>query len=66
MNWFAEHRIAWIKESFEIFEALNRRHIMRKFGISLQQATWDLQEVQSRWPDLIEYDGVSKSYKLKK
>jgi hypothetical protein len=64
MNWFTEQRITWIKESVEIFGAINREHIMKKFGISVAQASLDLREVQSRWPSLITYNKSEKIYKL--
>lgn len=65
MNWFGETRLAWIKESVEIFGAIRRPHIMKKFGISAPQASYDLREVQQRWPDLMDYDTADKIYKLK-
>lgn len=65
MNWFTEHRIAWIKESLEIFGAVRREHVQKKFGISTAQASLDLREVRSRWPDLMEYDLSEKIYKTR-
>ncbi len=65
MSWFSEQRIAWIKESVEIFGAVRREHIMKKFGVSVAQASHDLREVRDRWPDLIEYDLSDKIYKAK-
>lgn len=44
MTWFTEHRLAWIKESVEIFGFINREHIQKKFGISTPQASYDLRE----------------------
>lgn len=65
MNWFAEHRIDWIKESLEIFGAVRREHVMKKFGISTAQASLDLREVRSRWPGLMSYDLSEKVYKTR-
>jgi hypothetical protein len=62
MNWFVEQRLAWIKESLEIFGHVGRGHIIKKFGISHQQASTDLREAQSRWPDLMDYDRSGKRY----
>lgn len=62
MTWFTEYRFAWIKESVEIFGHVNRSHIIKKFGISHQQASQDLREVQHRHPDLIDYDRSGKRY----
>lgn len=66
MTWFVEKRIAWIKESIEIFGYVNREHIRKKFIVSAQQASADLQEVMKRWPDLMEYDSSRKRYVDKK
>lgn len=63
MRWFAEYRVAWIKESAEIFGTVRREHIMKKFGVSPAQASLDLREVQSRWPELLRYDLHEKIYK---
>lgn len=63
-NWFVEQRLAWIKESVEIFGAIRREHIMRKFGISLPQTSADLQKVLARWPELMAYNPSSKCYEL--
>lgn len=62
MSWFVEQRLAWIKESVEIFGFINREHIEKKFGISAQQASSDLAKVQERWPDLIRYNRSHKQY----
>lgn len=66
MNWFTEHRVEWIKESVEIFGAINREHIMKKFGVSVAQASLDLRKARNRWPDLIKYDLSEKVYKAKR
>lgn len=62
MNWYTEFRAQWIKESVEIFGMINRAHIMHKFGISLPQASYDLREVQLRWPNLMKYNTSTKQY----
>ena len=64
-NWFTEQRIAWIKESLEIFGLVRREHVMKKFGISTAQASLDLREVRGRWPELMSYDLSEKVYKAK-
>lgn len=61
-RWFIEHRLAWIKESVEIFGQINRDNIMRKFGISTPQASLDLRTVLERWPDLMTYNRSTKRY----
>lgn len=61
-QWFREHRLAWVKESVEIFGFINRAHLQRKFGISKPQAAADLCEVQYRWPRLMNYNASTKRY----
>ena len=63
MNWFTEQRIAWIRESVEIFGHVRREHVQKKFGISTAQASLDLREVKHRWPDLMHYDLSEKVHK---
>jgi hypothetical protein len=63
MTWFTEHRIAWIKESVEIFGHVRREHIMKKFGVSVAIASTDLRAVLARYPDLMSYDRSVKLYK---
>lgn len=61
-NWFVETRLAWIKESVEIFGFINREHIEKKFGVSVAQASIDLREAQLRWPALLKYNKSAKQY----
>ena len=61
-RWFIEHRLAWIKESVEIFGQINRENIIRKFGLSIPQASLDIQEAIKRWPDLMTYNRSTKRY----
>ena len=61
-RWFLEHRLAWIKESVEIFGQINRENIMRKFLISSPQASNDIAEAVRRWPDLMTYHRSTKRY----
>lgn len=61
-RWFIEHRMAWIKESVEIFGYINREHIVKKFGVSIPQASADLAKVMERWPDLVAYNKSQKQY----
>lgn len=61
-NWFTETRLAWIKETVEIFGFINREHIEKKFGISPAQVSLDLRAAQERWPDLLKYNRSAKQY----
>lgn len=62
MTWYTEYRLAWIKESVEIFGQINRENIMTKFGVSAPQASTDLKHAQKRWPDLMIYNTSTKRY----
>lgn len=61
-QWFKEHRLAWIKESVEIFGQINRENLLRKFGISTPQASLDIARAIERWPDLMTYNKSTKRY----
>jgi hypothetical protein len=61
-NWFTEARLSWIKESIDIFGSIRREHIMRKFGISTPQASYDIRDALKRWPDLMAYNLTTKQY----
>lgn len=61
-RWYLEHRLAWIKESIEIFGQINRDNIVRKFGLSMQQASHDLAIALERWPSLMVYNKSTKRY----
>lgn len=63
-RWYLEYRVAWIKESVEIFGFINKKHVTRKFGISKPQASMDLQETLKRWPELMSYNASAKRYEL--
>lgn len=63
-RWFLEYRVAWIKESVEIFGHINRKHVMRKFKVSQPQASLDLRETVKRYPALMTYNALAKRYEL--
>lgn len=60
--WFRETRLAWMRESVQIFGFLNRTHVMRKFGVSEPQAAIDFREAQRRWPESFTYNASTKRY----
>lgn len=66
MNWFTDHRQAWIAETVHIFGFIRRDHLMRKFGVSIAQASKDLAKFQEANPGVIVYDRSSKRYVLEK
>jgi hypothetical protein len=62
MNWFADHRQAWIAETLRVYGFINREHLQRKFGISQPQASHDLKVFQRDNPAEIRYDSSRKCY----
>jgi len=61
-NWFVNRRLEWIDEMLDIYGFINREHLIKKFGISVPQASADLKAYQRRWPDDVHYDKSAKRY----
>lgn len=61
-RWFKNYRMEWIAESLRVYGFINREHIMKKFSISMPQASIDLTEFQNLYPEAIEYDLKQKRY----
>lgn len=61
-NWFENRRVAWIAEMLHIYGFINREHLMRKFDISMPQASKDLRAYQKRSPGAVMYNPVNKRY----
>ncbi|MBD9447314.1 hypothetical protein [Rhizobium sp. RHZ01] len=55
----------WIRERVAALGTINRLDIMAQFRVSSPTASADLQNVQKRWPDLLEYDKTGKRYVAK-
>lgn len=64
-NWFTDQRQRWIAEMLGIYGFINREHIMRKFGISMPQASGDLQGFQKRNPGAMSYNATTKRYEAR-
>lgn len=62
-TWFIARRQEWIVETLYIFGFIRREHIMKKFGVSTQQASTDLAVFQKRNPQAITYDKSAKMYR---
>ena len=62
MRWFEQQRVEWIEETVRIFGFINREHIMKKFGVSTPQASYDLRKFQELHPGLIKYNRATKRY----
>lgn len=61
-RWFEEQRQAWIAEMLDIYGFINREHLQRKFGISVPQASLDLQRFARNHPQAMRYDTSGKCY----
>lgn len=62
MRWFEQTRQEWIAETLRVFGFIQRKHLIRKFGISTPQASADLQRFQGDHPHAIRYDASRKRY----
>ena len=63
-TWFQQHRVEWIAESVVIFGFINREHITKKFGVSIPQASLDINLAIKTYPGLLTYNGSTKRYEL--
>lgn len=64
-SWAIGQRQAWIAEMVGIYGFINREHIMRKFGVSVPQASVDLRTFQEQNPNAIFYNSSTKRYELR-
>ena len=64
MRWFEQTRQEWIAETLRVFGFIQRQHLMRKFGISMPQASADLQRFQKDNPRAMKYDTIAKRYEV--
>ena len=62
MAWAEDYRQNWIAETLRVFGFINRIHLMRKFGISAQQAALDFAKFQTDRPGVMIYDKSLKQY----
>jgi hypothetical protein len=62
MRWYEQQRMAWISEAVDIFGFVNREHIIKKFDVSMPQASHDLKVWQKLNPNKISYDVSKKRY----
>ena len=52
MNWFQRARLDWIRETIRVYGYMNREHLVRKFDISIPQASNDFAIVLSDGGDI--------------
>lgn len=62
LSWFTAHRMVWIDEASAIYGFINREHIQKKFGLSVQQASLDISLFNRLFPDTLTYDRKAKRY----
>jgi hypothetical protein len=65
VNWAETQRQEWISETLRVFRFINREHIMRKFGVSMPQASLDLRRFNNLCPNMMVYNATTKRYELK-
>ena len=61
-RWFENYRMEWIEETLRIFGFINRCHLMRKFDLSIAQASVDLRNFRRLHPKAMMYDNTRKQY----
>jgi hypothetical protein len=61
-NWFQTKRLEFIRESLCVYGFIRRDHLMRKFGISMPQASKDLRIYVKAYPDSVSYNLSTKRY----
>jgi hypothetical protein len=64
-RWFESQRIAFIAEMLHIYGFINREHLMRKFGISMPQASKDLQSYLQHSAGSVSYHLRRKRYEAR-
>lgn len=60
-DYFRVERVSWIMEMTRIYGFINREHIQKKFGVSVPQASKDLQDAVKFCP-WIKYNKTAKRY----
>lgn len=61
-RWFESRRVEFIIEMLRIYGFVNRKHLMRKFGISRPQASKDLSGYMRRSSGAVWYNPSTKRY----
>lgn len=63
MRWFERQRMEWISKRRAPF---NRADLMKKFQISLPQASNDISKYRAMFPHSLTYNNKLKRYEVKK
>lgn len=61
-RWFENQRVAFIAEMLHVYGFINREHLMRKFSISMPQASKDLSAFERRSAGGVRYNLSAKRY----
>ena len=62
MRWAEKQRMNFIGERLLSGETLSRAHITNKFGVSVQQASLDINRFKAAHPGAMRYDRTRKMY----
>ncbi|HEX5509856.1 MAG TPA: hypothetical protein VFX37_15255 [Pseudolabrys sp.] len=62
LTWAANRRLDFIDWAIAVKSELQRSDIIDLFGVSMGQASADINEFISRYPDAITYDKSAKRY----
>jgi hypothetical protein len=63
-NWYIAYRMQWIDEMLLIYGFINREHLIKKFNISVPQASKDLNFYMKHWPNRMKYNLNTKRYEI--
>jgi predicted DNA-binding transcriptional regulator YafY len=63
LRWSVEQRVAFAARRLYWDGTINRDDLMRRFGVSANQATADLARLKEAYPDGLSYDTVAKRYR---
>lgn len=63
LRWSVEQRVAFAARRLYWDGTINREDLMRRFGVSANQATADLARLKDAYPDGFTYDTVARRYR---
>jgi predicted DNA-binding transcriptional regulator YafY len=63
LRWSVERRVAFAAQRLFWDGSINRDDLMRRFGVSANQATADLARLKETYPDGFAYDTVARQYR---
>lgn len=63
MRWSVEQRLMFAAQRLYWDGTLNREDLIRRFGISTNQASADLAQLRQRYPEEVRYDARGKHYR---